>query len=91
MRQVMSQTLSHMSLFCSLDPFAYVSFLNRSQQSETIKTTLSPTWDQTLIFDEIEIFGDPQIIAANPPEICIEVFDFDSFVSLTLPFKAPLY
>ncbi|XP_030841562.1 myoferlin isoform X6 [Strongylocentrotus purpuratus] len=63
------------------DPFAYVSFLNRSQQSETIKTTLSPTWDQTLIFDEIEIFGDPQIIAANPPEICIEVFDFDSFGS----------
>ncbi|XP_063963831.1 myoferlin-like isoform X7 [Lytechinus pictus] len=63
------------------DPFAYVSFLNRSQQSETIKTTLSPTWDQTLIFDEIEIHGDPKIIAANPPDICIEVFDFDSFGS----------
>ena len=56
-------------------------FLSRSQKTKTIKTNLSPTFDQTLIFDEIEIFGDPRIIAANPPEIVIEVFDFDSFGS----------
>ncbi|XP_022096608.1 dysferlin-like isoform X4 [Acanthaster planci] len=63
------------------DPFAYVSFLNRSQKTELKKKTLCPTWDQTLIFDEIEIPGDPTIIAANPPDIVVEVFDDDTFGS----------
>ncbi|XP_072177496.1 myoferlin-like [Diadema setosum] len=63
------------------DPYAYISFMSRSQKTEVIKTTLSPTWDQTLIFDELEIFGDPNQLAANPPQIVVEVFDFDSFGS----------
>ena len=35
-----------------------------------------------MIFDEIEIQGDPNILAANPPDVCIEVMDFDTFVSI---------
>uniref|UniRef100_A0A8C8EFT9 Dysferlin n=1 Tax=Otus sunia TaxID=257818 RepID=A0A8C8EFT9_9STRI len=42
------------------DPYAIVSFLHQSQKTVVIKNTLNPTWDQTLIFYEIEIFGDPQ-------------------------------
>ncbi|PIK51348.1 dysferlin [Apostichopus japonicus] len=63
------------------DPYAYVSFMNRSQKTETFKMTLCPTWDQTLIFDDMEISGDPEIIQGNPPEVVFEVFDFDTFGS----------
>ncbi|XP_071949270.1 myoferlin-like isoform X3 [Antedon mediterranea] len=63
------------------DPYAYVSFSSRSQKTEVIKTTLCPTWDQTLIFDELDIYGDPNLIAENPPDIVVEVFDHDTFGS----------
>uniref|UniRef100_A0A8C5MHN0 Myoferlin n=1 Tax=Leptobrachium leishanense TaxID=445787 RepID=A0A8C5MHN0_9ANUR len=59
------------------DPYAHVSFLHRSQTTEVIHSTLNPTWDQTLIFKDIEIYGDPQAIALNPPSVVIEIFDSD--------------
>ncbi|XP_051837627.1 myoferlin isoform X2 [Antechinus flavipes] len=59
------------------DPYAHVSFLHRSKTTEIIHSTLNPTWDQTIIFDEIEIFGDPQTIVQNPPKVVIELFDND--------------
>ena len=49
-------------------------------KTEIIKKSLSPTWDQTLIFDAVEIYGDPDEIARNPPQIMIEVFDHDYYV-----------
>ncbi|XP_043919995.1 dysferlin isoform X2 [Protopterus annectens] len=61
------------------DPYAIVSFLHQSQKTVTCRNTLNPTWDQTLIFYEIEIFGDPQIIEKNPPNIMIEIFDADTY------------
>uniref|UniRef100_A0A8C9W3A4 Dysferlin, limb girdle muscular dystrophy 2B (autosomal recessive) n=1 Tax=Scleropages formosus TaxID=113540 RepID=A0A8C9W3A4_SCLFO len=63
------------------DPYAVVSFLHQSQKTVTIRNTLNPTWDQTLIFYEIEIFGDPQITERNPPRIVVELFDQDTYVS----------
>ncbi|XP_076981526.1 myoferlin isoform X1 [Tamandua tetradactyla] len=59
------------------DPYAHVSFLHRSKTTEIIHSTLNPTWDQTVIFDEIEIYGDPQTVLKNPPKITIELFDND--------------
>ncbi|OWK58154.1 Myoferlin [Lonchura striata] len=59
------------------DPYAHVSFLHQSKTTEIIHSTLNPTWDQTLIFNEIEIYGDPQSIAENPPNVVIELFDSD--------------
>ncbi|KAK3744089.1 hypothetical protein RRG08_018716 [Elysia crispata] len=61
------------------DPFARVSFITHSMSTETMKKTLSPTWDQTLIFGEIEIFGDPKALEASAPEAYIELFDHDTF------------
>ncbi|XP_054916787.1 dysferlin isoform X7 [Poeciliopsis prolifica] len=61
------------------DPYAIVSFLHQSQRTVTIRNTLNPTWDQTLIFYEVEIFGDPDATAANPPNIVVELFDEDSY------------
>lgn len=67
-------------LFVS-DPYAHVSFLHVSKTTEVIGTTLNPTWDQTLIFDDIEIYGDPQTIARNPPDVVLELYDSDQVVS----------
>uniref|UniRef100_A0A8C5RHE0 Myoferlin n=1 Tax=Laticauda laticaudata TaxID=8630 RepID=A0A8C5RHE0_LATLA len=59
------------------DPYAHVSFLHRSKTTEIIHSTLNPTWDQTIIFDEIEIYGDPQMVAQSPPQVVVELFDND--------------
>ncbi|XP_069061681.1 dysferlin isoform X3 [Pleurodeles waltl] len=61
------------------DPYAIVSFLHQSQKTVVIRGTLNPTWDQTLIFYEIEIFGDPKNIAENPPSIVVEIYDQDTY------------
>ncbi|XP_069048827.1 dysferlin isoform X4 [Lepisosteus oculatus] len=61
------------------DPYAIVSFLHQSQKTVTIRNTLNPTWDQTLIFYEIEIFGDPKVTEQNPPNIVVEIFDEDTY------------
>ncbi|XP_044153210.1 myoferlin isoform X4 [Bufo gargarizans] len=59
------------------DPYAHVSFLHRSKTTETMHFTLNPTWDQTLIFNEVDIYGDPHAVAQNPPVVVIEIFDSD--------------
>ncbi|XP_075711726.1 dysferlin isoform X3 [Rhinoderma darwinii] len=61
------------------DPYAIVSFLHQSQKTVVVKSTLNPTWDQTLIFHEIEIFGDPAIVAEIPPSIVVEIYDHDTY------------
>ncbi|XP_026792840.2 dysferlin isoform X1 [Pangasianodon hypophthalmus] len=61
------------------DPYAIVSFLHQSQMTVTIRNTLNPTWDQTLIFYEVEIFGDPKVTEKNPPNIVVEVYDQDTY------------
>lgn len=54
------------------------------------KNTLNPTWDQTLIFYEIEIFGEPASIAEQPPSIVVELYDHDTYVSLPAFLPLPL-
>ncbi|KAJ6658559.1 hypothetical protein lerEdw1_019947 [Lerista edwardsae] len=61
------------------DPYAIVAFLHQSQKTVVAKNTLNPTWDQTLIFYEIEIFGDPQSVADSPPSIVVEIYDQDTY------------
>jgi len=71
----------------SADPFARVAFLNYSQATEKIDKTLCPTWDQSLIFDCIDVYGEPKDVAAKPPQIIIEIFDHDPFVCLTASYR----
>ncbi|MBZ3887940.1 Dysferlin [Sciurus carolinensis] len=61
------------------DPYAIVSFLHQSQKTVVVKNTLNPTWDQTLIFYEIEIFGEPTTVAEQPPSIVVELYDHDTY------------
>lgn len=59
------------------DPYAHVSFLHHSKTTEKLKATLNPTWDQTLIFNNVEIYGDPQNLATRPPDVVVEFYDED--------------
>lgn len=63
-----------------------MSFLHQSQKTVTVRNTLNPTWDQTLIFYEVEIFGDPEITMATPPNVLVELYDSDTYVSLGIFF-----
>uniref|UniRef100_A0A4W4HLA9 C2 domain-containing protein n=1 Tax=Electrophorus electricus TaxID=8005 RepID=A0A4W4HLA9_ELEEL len=61
------------------DPYAIVSFLHQSQKTVTVRNTLNPTWDQTLIFFEVEIFGDPTVTEKSPPNVVVELYDQDTY------------
>ncbi|XP_074519844.1 myoferlin-like isoform X1 [Halichoeres trimaculatus] len=59
------------------DPYAHISFLHISKTTEKLQATLNPTWDQTLIFNDVEIYGDPRNVALRPPEVVLEFYDHD--------------
>uniref|UniRef100_A0A673BC18 Dysferlin, limb girdle muscular dystrophy 2B (autosomal recessive) n=1 Tax=Sphaeramia orbicularis TaxID=375764 RepID=A0A673BC18_9TELE len=61
------------------DPYAIVSFLHQSQKTVTVRNTLNPTWDQTLIFYEVEIFGDAETMTVNLPNVVVELYDQDTY------------
>uniref|UniRef100_A0A8C3ACN5 Dysferlin, limb girdle muscular dystrophy 2B (autosomal recessive) n=1 Tax=Cyclopterus lumpus TaxID=8103 RepID=A0A8C3ACN5_CYCLU len=61
------------------DPYAIVSFLHQSQKTVTVRNALNPTWDQTLIFYEVEIFGDLEATIAAPPNVVVELYDQDTY------------
>jgi len=65
------------------DPYARVVFGNRSGCTRTVHQTCSPMWDTSLVLDNIEICGDKDEIAANPPHVVVEMFDEDVLVSST--------
>ncbi|KAL9983693.1 hypothetical protein ACROYT_G005909 [Oculina patagonica] len=60
------------------DAYARVAFCKQSAVTEVLTQTLCPTWDQTLIFDEVEIYESVENVAKNPPSVVVELFDRDS-------------
>lgn len=42
-----------------------------------IEETLSPTWDELLVFEEVLVFGAKEEIKKDPPTIVIEIYDQD--------------
>ncbi|XP_072122859.1 myoferlin-like isoform X4 [Mobula birostris] len=57
------------------DPYIQMSFLYQSKMTEVIKGTVNPTWDQTLIIEDIEIYDSVKEIVENPPCVMLEMFD----------------
>ncbi|NXG26995.1 FR1L6 protein, partial [Dromaius novaehollandiae] len=60
------------------DPFAKVTFTSHCQTTKIIPQTLSPTWNQMLLFNNVVLYGDGEEIAQFPPEIVIELYDDDA-------------
>uniref|UniRef100_A0A3P8YY06 Otoferlin n=1 Tax=Esox lucius TaxID=8010 RepID=A0A3P8YY06_ESOLU len=60
------------------DPFARVFFSSHSQVTEVLNETLCPTWDQLMVFDNVELFGEVGELRDDPPIIVIEIYDQDT-------------
>ncbi|KAL0280303.1 UNVERIFIED_CONTAM: hypothetical protein PYX00_001638 [Menopon gallinae] len=59
------------------DPFARIVIGEYCKTTQVIDETLSPTWDELLLFDEIILWGTKEDIKKDPPMIVIEIFDQD--------------
>ncbi|XP_045464673.1 otoferlin-like isoform X3 [Harmonia axyridis] len=60
------------------DPFATVIASEFSKTTQVIDETLSPTWDELLVFEEILLYGSAEEIKHDPISIIIEIFDQDN-------------
>ena len=48
--------------------------------TQVIDETLSPTWDELLVFEEVLVYGRREDIKANPPSVIIEIYDQDKVI-----------
>lgn len=62
------------------DPFARVTIGDQSATTQVIDETLSPTWDEMLIFHDILIYGSKDHVKEFPPSVVIEIYDQDKVV-----------
>ncbi|XP_054984301.1 fer-1-like protein 6 [Sorex araneus] len=60
------------------DPFAKVTFLSHCQATKVISQTLSPTWNQMLLFNDLVLHGDQKELAEAPPSVVVELYDSDA-------------
>ncbi|XP_005354674.1 fer-1-like protein 6 [Microtus ochrogaster] len=60
------------------DPFAKVTFLSQCQTTKVISQTLSPTWNQMLLFNELVLHGEERELAESPPLVVVELYDSDA-------------
>ncbi|XP_035263929.1 fer-1-like protein 6 isoform X2 [Anguilla anguilla] len=60
------------------DPFAKVSFASHNQSTAIINQTLTPTWNQMLLFKKVTLYGELNDLKEEPPRIVIEVYDDDA-------------
>ncbi|XP_012666478.1 fer-1-like protein 5 [Otolemur garnettii] len=59
-------------------PFIRVVFLNHSQCTQTLKSSAGPTWAQTLIFQHLLLYENPQDTKQSPPLVALELWQHDS-------------
>lgn len=59
------------------DPYATVFVTEFSKTTQVIEETLSPTWDELLVFDDVLVYGAKEEIQRDPPTIVIEIYDQD--------------
>ncbi|KFO89389.1 Otoferlin, partial [Buceros rhinoceros silvestris] len=45
---------------------------------QVLNETLCPTWDQLLVFDNVELYGEAHEMRDDPPIIVIEIYDQDT-------------
>ncbi|XP_059472296.1 otoferlin isoform X4 [Neocloeon triangulifer] len=59
------------------DPYAQVVAGEWCKTTQVVDETLSPTWDELLVFPELMVCGLGEEIKKEPPNIVIEIFDQD--------------
>ncbi|XP_077968337.1 otoferlin-like isoform X2 [Styela clava] len=59
------------------DPYAKVIFATCTSTTQVMEETLNPTWDQTLVMEDVTLYGRAEELRDDPPVIIIEIFDRD--------------
>lgn len=62
----------------------YNIILNCYFAGQVLAETLCPTWDQLLVFENVELFGEANELRDDPPIIVIEIYDQDTVVRVLL-------
>ncbi|XP_021496224.1 fer-1-like protein 4 isoform X1 [Meriones unguiculatus] len=74
------------------DPFAHVLISTQCRTTRVLEQTLSPLWDELLVFDQLIVDGRREHLREEPPLVAINVFDHNKFgpaVFLGRAFAAP--
>nr|XP_045013191.1 fer-1-like protein 4 [Jaculus jaculus] len=61
------------------DPFARVLISTQCQTTQVMEQTLSPLWDELLVFDQLIVDGRREHLHEEPPLVIINVFDHNKF------------
>ncbi|XP_040849283.1 fer-1-like protein 5 [Ochotona curzoniae] len=59
-------------------PFIRVIFLNHSQCTQAVRSSASPIWAQTLIFQHLLLYENPQDTKESPPLLVLELWQRNS-------------
>ena len=62
------------------DPFIRVIVGDACRSTQVISETLCPVWNETLVFDDVIVYGDTESILRHPPKVMVECFDYDYIV-----------
>lgn len=63
------------------DPYIFVAFHRYSARTRVVNESVCPTWDQTILLNQIRMYGSPASIVETPPPVTLEFFDKDVIVS----------
>uniref|UniRef100_A0A4X1T8F6 C2 domain-containing protein n=1 Tax=Sus scrofa TaxID=9823 RepID=A0A4X1T8F6_PIG len=61
------------------DPFARVVISTQCQTTRVLEQTLSPLWDELLVFDQLIVDGRREHLQEEPPLVVVSVFDHNKF------------
>ncbi|XP_040837053.1 fer-1-like protein 4 [Ochotona curzoniae] len=61
------------------DPFARVLISTQCQTTQVLEQTLSPLWDELLVFDQLIVDGRREHLQEEPPLVIVNVFDYNKF------------
>ncbi|RWS24122.1 Otoferlin-like protein, partial [Leptotrombidium deliense] len=59
------------------DPYAKVYFIRQCLQTQVINETLSPIWDEMLVFDDTYVYGNKEDLMITIPSVVVEIYDQD--------------
>ncbi|XP_036080949.1 fer-1-like protein 5 [Rousettus aegyptiacus] len=59
-------------------PFVRLVFLHHSQCTQSLRSSAAPTWAQTLVFQHLLLYENPQDTKKSPPLVVLELWQRDS-------------
>ena len=63
------------------DPFARIIIGECIEKSTQFNETCNPIWDETIVINNIRFNFSPESLKSSPPNVVVEIFDWDSDVS----------